>query len=78
MNRENPNITGLWRKAPETLPKFVNHPDYDGTIPCLVFRKGMYEILYYDLYNECWNDSENDDYAYGNDEELKYIQLEED
>ena len=41
-------------------------------------KKGWYEILHYDLYNECWNDSEDDDYAYGNDEELKYIQLEED
>ena len=77
-NKENPSITGLWRNAPEHLPQLVNHPDYEGTIPCLVFRNGWYEILHYDLYNKCWNDSENDDYAYDNDEELKYIQLEED
>ena len=77
-NKENPSITGLWRNAPESLPKLVNHPDYEGTIPCLVCRRGWYEILHYDLYHECWNDSEDDDYAYDKDEELKFIQLEED
>ena len=75
---ENKSITGLWKNAPETLPTLVNHPEYDGTIPCLVFRRGWYEILHYDLYHECWNDAEDDDYAYGNETELKYIQLKED
>lgn len=76
--KENPSITGLWRKAPETLPQLVNHPDYEGTIPCLVFRNNAYEILYYDCYYECWNDADDDDFAYNNDEQLKYIQLKED
>ena len=76
--KENLSITGLWRKAPETLPQLVNHPDYEGTIPCLVFRNNAYEILYYDCYYECWNDADDDDFAYNNDEQLKYIQLEED
>lgn len=75
---ENKSITYLWRNAPENLPKMVNHPDYDGTIPCLVFRSGWYEILHYDLHHECWNDAEDDDYAYDKDTELRYIQLTED
>lgn len=77
-NKENLSITYLWRNAPETLPQLVNHPDYEGAIPCLVFRNGGYEILYYDCYYKCWNDADNDDFAYENTEALKYIQLEED
>ena len=50
--KENVSLTYLFREAPETLPQLVNHPDYDGTIPCLVQRAGckFYEILYYDCY----------------------------
>jgi hypothetical protein len=77
-NKENPCITFLWRNAPENLPQLVNHPDYEGTIPCLVFRRNTYEILYYDCYNKCWNDASDDDYECSNETELKYIQLEED
>ena len=78
--KENVSLTYLFHEAPESLPHLACHPDYDGTIPCLVQREGckFYEILYYDCHYKCWNDSEDDDYAYGNDIKLKYIQLIED
>lgn len=78
--KENVSLTYLFREAPENLPQLVNHPDYEGTIPCLVQRAGckFYEILYYDCYYKCWNDADDDDYMYSNEEKLKYIQLIED
>ena len=78
--KENVSLTHLFREAPERLPQLVCHPDYNGTIPCIVKREGcgFYEMLYYDCYHKCWNDAEDDDFAYDNDTKLKYIQLIED
>lgn len=74
--QENPALSGLWHNAPEELPHIEGNPEYEEAIPCLVFRHNSYEVLYYDCYYKCWNDSENDDYFCDNTEELKYIQLE--
>jgi hypothetical protein len=38
-------------------------PIKNETIPCVVDRYG-YELCFWDTYNNCWNDYEDDDYAY--------------
>lgn len=75
-NKENEQITALWHHAPAELPSIADNPDYEDQIPCLVKYKGFYQVLFYNCYYKCWDDSDADDFLYENSVELDYIQLE--
>jgi|GEM_PF-2546942 len=50
-----------WKQTSEELPI---RPDNKRrpTTGCLVIRNRQMELLYFDHDNECWNDSQDDDY----------------
>lgn len=46
---------GIWLNFPECTP--------DDGEQVVVKRNGWYEILVYNEYHQCWDDSEGDDYC---------------
>lgn len=74
--KENKQLENLWHHAPAELPSVEDNPDYEDQIRCLVKHNGFYEVLYYNVYYKCWDNSDGDDFLYNNDIELDYIQLE--
>ena len=44
-------------------------------IRCLVFRNGWYQILCWNVYYECWDDEEGDDYCCDKDQVKKWEYL---
>ena len=58
---------GIWLNFPECTPE-------DGE-QVVVKRNGWYEILVYNEYHQCWDDSEGDDYYCDLDEIDKFLRI---
>lgn len=58
---------GIWLNFPECTPE-------DGE-QVVVKRNGWYEILVYNEYHQCWDDSEGDDYFCDLNEVDKFLRI---
>lgn len=58
---------GIWLNFPECTPE-------DG-VQVVVKRNGWYEILVYNEYHQCWDDSEGDDYYCELSEVDKFLRI---
>jgi hypothetical protein len=48
----------------DTKDNIKPKPIHGETIPCIVQRYNCFELCYWDESNDCWNDRDDDDYAY--------------
>lgn len=58
---------GVWLNFPECTP--------DDGEQVVVKRNGWYEILVYNEYHQCWDDSEGDDYCCELNEVDKFLRI---
>lgn len=58
---------GIWLNFPECTPE-------DGE-QVVVKRNGWYELLVYNEYHQCWDDSEGDDYCCDLSEVDKFLRI---
>lgn len=58
---------GIWLNFPECTP--------DDGEQVVVKRNGWYEILVYNEYHQCWDDSEGDDYYCELSEVDKFLRI---
>jgi len=52
-----------WIKTSERLPKKSDSLIHSQTL-CITYRNGNIEILVFNHYHQCWDDSSGDDFMY--------------